>query len=108
VHGELSVSKSKTQSGTGRTIPFTTRVCGALTLWLSRLPGPDADSFVFPRHQVGFGRNNRETVIYAAEWSRPVSEWKSASYRALDQATLDYRWHDLRHTFITRFLEIRK
>jgi len=34
-----------------------------------------------------------------------VSEWKSAWYRALDQANLDYRWHDLRHTFITRLLE---
>jgi hypothetical protein len=34
-----------------------------------------------------------------------MKEWKSAWYTALRQTALKYRWHDLRHTFITRLLE---
>ena len=35
-----------------------------------------------------------------------MKEWKSAWYTALRQSGLKYRWHDLRHTFITRLLEV--
>jgi hypothetical protein len=35
VSGRLIVPKSKTEAGRGRAIPFTGRVCSALTLWLS-------------------------------------------------------------------------
>ena len=34
-----------------------------------------------------------------------MNEWKSAWYTALRQSNLKYRWHDLRHKFITRLLE---
>jgi len=103
--GELVVAKSKTDAGTGRKIPLTKRACSVLTLWLSRLPKAAPEAFVFPSHQIGFGGDARAPLVYSVDFQRPMNEWKSAWYTALRQANLKYRWHDLRHTFITRLLE---
>jgi integrase len=103
--GELVVAKSKTDAGTRRRIPLTRRACSVLKLWLSRLPEANAEAFVFPSHQIGFAGDARGPLIYAVDFQRPLSEWKSAWYTALRQTGLKYRWHDLRHTFITRLLE---
>ena len=103
--GELVVAKSKTDAGAGRKIPLTRRTCSVLTLWLSRLPEADPEAFVFPSHQIGFAGDARGPLVYAVDFEQPLSEWKSAWYTALRQAALKYRWHDLRHTFITRLLE---
>jgi integrase len=102
--GELSVPKSKTEAGTGRIVPLTRRACGVLTLWFSRLPQDD-DVYVFPAHKVGLAGNNREPFIYAVDATRPMGFWKKAWQRAQARAGLDYRWHDTRHSFITRLAE---
>ena len=103
--GELVVAKSKTDAGTGRKIPLTKRACSVLTLWFSRLPQADQEAFIFPSHQIGFAGDARGPLIYAVDYQQPLSEWKSAWYTALRQTGLKYRWHDLRHTLITRLLE---
>ena len=103
--GELVVAKSKTDAGTGRKIPLTKRACCVLTLWLSRLPKAEPEAFVFPSHQIGFAGDARAPLVYSVDFQRPLNEWKSAWYTALRQTNLKYRWHDLRHTFITRLLE---
>jgi hypothetical protein len=76
-----------------------------LTLWLSGLTEAEPEAPVFPSHQVGFAGDAREPLVYSVDFQRPMMEWKSAWYTALRQAGLKYRWHDLRHTFITRLLE---
>jgi integrase len=103
--GELVVVKSKTDAGAGRKIPLTRRACSVLTLWLSRFPEADPEAFVFPSHQIGFAGDARGPLVYAIDFKQPLSGWKSAWYTALRQAASKYRWHDLRHTFITRLLE---
>jgi hypothetical protein len=80
--GELVVAKSKTDAGAGRKIPLTKRACGALTLWLSRLPEAETDSFVFPSHQIGLAGDARDPLIYGIATTERVG-----------------------HTFITRLLE---
>jgi integrase len=102
--GGLTVPKSKTPEGTGRYVPFTPRVCAVLTLWLARFPGAGADSYLFPRHAVSLAGGMRPHVC-DVDLSKPMGEWKTAWRRALKLAGLKYRWHDLRHTFITRLLE---
>lgn len=104
VRGELVVAKSKTEAGAGRKIPLTRKAC-VMTLWLSRFPAADLEAFVFPSHQIGFAGDNCGPLIYAVDFRKPLRECKSAWYRALRQTGLKYRWHDLRHTFITRLLE---
>ena len=59
--GELTVSKSKTDAGTGCTVPLTKRACAALTLWLSRFAEADADMNVIKEKTgpefLGLSRN---------------------------------------------------
>jgi integrase len=103
--GELIVAKSKTDAGSGRKIPLTRRACAVLTLWLSKFPEAQPEGFVFPSHQIGFAGDGRGPLVYSVDFDRAMGEWKSAWYTALRQTGLKYRWHDLRHTFITRLLE---
>jgi integrase len=111
---------SKTEAGTGRTVPFTSRVCAVLTLWLSRFPDAEPNGYVFSRFSVGIEGNARRPKFYAADLTQPIGEWKKAWKIALDKAgkvgcktpeerknakPLKYRWHDCRHTFVTRLAE---
>ena len=104
-NGELIVAKSKTEAGTGRTVPFTNRLCAVLTTWLARFPNASEDDYVFPRHRVGMSGNTREPMLYNTDLSRPMGEWKYAWSGACKAAGVRYRWHDLRHTFISRLCE---
>jgi integrase len=103
--GRLVVPKSKTEAGTGRVVPLTWRVCAALTLWLSRFSDAGPDTYVFPRHRVGLGGNKRAPRIWDVRLDEPIGEWKKTWERVREAEELTYRWHDLRHTFITRLAE---
>lgn len=104
VAGGLTVPKSKTEAGTGRFVPFTQRVCGTLSLWLSRFPDAPAEAYVFPRHQV-VQDEDREPILWEVDVTRPMGEWKRSWRRALREAKCAYRWHDLRHSFVSRLAE---
>jgi integrase len=105
--GEIIVTRSKTDAGTGRVIPLTRRACAALTLWLSRFADAGADTYVFPLHHVGFAGNDREPHIWGIDYSRPMStySYKTAFNTARRKAGVDYRLYDARHTFVTRLAE---
>jgi integrase len=103
--GWLTVSRSKTEAGTGRTIPLSRRACAVLTLWLSRFPEALADGYLFPRHKVGFAGDKRKPFLYEVDFSRPGVEWRSAWTATCLAAGVRYRWHDLRHTFVSRLAE---
>jgi integrase len=105
VSGEVIVPRSKTEAGTGRGVPLSADVCGALTLWLSRFPKATPDSYVFPRHRVEMVKRSTETRILGVVLSEPVQSWDHAWRTALKETRLTYRWHDLRHTFISRLAE---
>jgi len=103
--GEVIVPKSKTAAGTGRLIPLSRRACAFLTLWLARFPQAQPDSFLFPCHKMGFAGNKRTPTMYDLDLSRPMGCWRKAWIDALGGANVRYRWHDLRHTFISRLAE---
>jgi integrase len=103
--GRLVVPKSKTDAGTGRMVPLTSRVCGVLTFWLSWFPDAERDSYVFPRHKVGLSGSSRAPRLWNVELDHPIGEWKKTWERLRRVAGVNYRWHDLRHTFITRLAE---
>jgi integrase len=105
VSGEVIVPRSKTEAGTGRSVPLSADVCGALTLWLSRFPKATPDSYVFPRHRVEMVKGSKETRILGVVLSEPVQSWDHAWRTALKGIELHYRWHDLRHTFVSRLAE---
>jgi integrase len=103
--GELRVPKSKTEAGTGRLVPLTARVRAVLSIWLSRFPDANEAAYIFPAHRVGVAGDDREPVLYAVDLSRPMGFWKKAWRGALGRAGVDYRWHDARHSFISRLCE---
>jgi integrase len=103
--GEVVVPKSKTAAGTGRLIPFTRRVCACLSLWLFRFPDAGPETFVFPSYKVGIGGNSRSVGIYDLDLERPMGSWRLAWLEACKRAGVRYRWHDLRHTFVSRLAE---
>ena len=103
--GEIVVPNSKTDAGTGRTIPLTRRACAVLTMWLSRFPGANPESYMFPWHRVGVSGNERTPAISGVDLSRPMGSWKTAWNTACKKAGVKYRWHDNRHTFVSRLAE---
>jgi integrase len=74
--GEIIIPKSKTEAGTGRSIPLTRRGCAVLTMWLSRFPNSGAESYVFPYHKVGIGGDSRVPQTWAVDLNQPMGEWK--------------------------------
>jgi integrase len=105
VGGELTVPKSKTEAGAGRVVPLTSRVCAVLTIWLSRLPGAKPQDFLFPRHSIGVAGNRRLPTIHNIRPDQPMGSWKKAWLRTCNTAKSRYRWHDCRHSFVTRLAE---
>lgn len=102
---EIVVPKSKTEAGTGRVVPLTRRLRRALTDWLDLVGDAGPDAFLFPQHTVGFGPGGKDATICNVDFSKPVGEWKSAWRRALKTAGVKARWHDLRHTLVSRLAE---
>jgi integrase len=100
--GEIVVRRSKTEAGTGRVVPLTRRSAVAISAWLAGLPEAGPDAYVFPRHQVGFGPGGRGSAPCGIDFSRPMQGWKSAWSRARRLAGVEARWHDLRHTLVSR------
>ena len=50
-------------------------------------------------------KGGKETKIVNVDLSKPVQSWQRAWRTALKEAGLHYRWHDLRHTFVSRLAE---
>ncbi len=103
--GLLTVPTSKTEAGTGRAVPLTRRTCAALTLWLARFRDVPPNSYVFPRHSIGLAGNERLAHFHEVDFDRSIGQWKKAWKIACRVAKVSYRWHDCRHTFITRLAE---
>jgi integrase len=102
---EIIVQRSKTEAGTGRVVPLTKRASAALAAWLEKLPEAGPDAYLFPRHSVGFAKEGKGTSIANIDLKRPMRGWKSAWNRARELAGVKVRWHDLRHTLVSRLAE---
>jgi integrase len=121
----LTVGKSKTQNGTGRTIPLNSRIFRILQTWATKFPDRQPEHFVFSSEKYG-ASGKRDSfgftagpVIYENDPTRPIGDWKEAWEKAKQRAgailsgkteteesePLRCRFHDLRHTAVTRLLE---
>jgi len=121
----LTVGKSKSPTGTGRSIPLNSRILSVLEMWAARFPGRQPAHFVFASEKYG-AAGQTDTfgftaglVIYDKDPTRPIGDWKEAWEKAKQRAgailsgkgeeeesePLQCRFHDLRHTAVTRLLE---
>ena len=94
----LTVGKSKTEAGAGRTIPLNGAVLTALmdhTRWYARQFGEaKADWFVFP----GGGRSPKDPSV-------SITSLKTSWKKVRERAGVTGRWHDSRHTLVTELAE---
>jgi integrase len=100
----VTVGRAKTQAGTGRLIPLNRPAFEALAKWAGRLVEARAEDYVFPACEAaGIEREHpdRERI----DPSKPIKSWRSAWRAALKRANLPIRFHDLRHTCITKLAE---
>jgi integrase len=93
--GVLTVGKSKTDAGTGRVIPLNPAVRRALADWGEAFPNREPDHYVFP-----LAEGNSKP-----DFTRPAKGWRTAWRNACKRAGLKMRFHDLRHTAITKLAE---
>ena len=91
----LTVGKSKTDAGTGRVIPLNQSAVAAFTYWRGKSTDVAPDDYVFPaceNHKI--------------DPSRPIKSFRTAWRNAAGRAGLPgLRFHDLRHTAITKLAE---
>jgi integrase len=94
----LTVGKSKTDAGTGRTIPLDGTLLDTLvdhTRWYTmRFGETRPEWFVFP----GGGRSPKDPKV-------PITSLKTAWDMVREKAGVAGRWHDNRHTLITELAE---
>ena len=101
----LIVGKSKTVAGTGRMIPLNSRAVAVLTHWHGLFPEVQPDHHVFPHEKYGLAGNDRKQCAYEVIPTEPMHRWKVAWESARKKANVSCRFHDLRHTFISRLAE---
>jgi len=101
----LTVGKSKTEAGTGRIIPLNPRAVAVLTHWRGLFPGTESEHYVFPHEKYGLAGNDRKQCAYEIIPTEPMHRWKAAWESARKTANVACRFHDLRHTFISRLAE---
>jgi integrase len=101
----LTVGKSKTAAGTGRVIPLNPRAVAVLEHWRAVFTEAQPEHYVFPHEKYGLAGNERKLCAYEVVPTEPMHRWKVAWESARKTAKVDCRFHDLRHTFISRLAE---
>jgi integrase len=101
----LTVGKSKTDFGTGRTIPLNARAEAVLEFWASTFRNRKPSDYVFPSERYGAAGDAFKPCVYQEDVTRPINRWTTAWETARDRAGVQCRFHDLRHTGCTRMLE---
>jgi integrase len=105
----LTVGKSKTAGGEGRTVPLSQTALQSLKDWRTQYPEAQPEHFIFPSERYGLdgekGYLYGSQVRYNVRPNVPLGSWKVAWKAALAIAKIECRWHDLRHTFVSRMAE---
>jgi integrase len=105
--GYLTVGHSKTVNGTGRIVPLNNRAFKTLSAWADTFPKRSPEHYVFPIEKYAGSPIGNAPTIYGHDPTKPLKSWKAAWDRARIRSGVWIRFHDLRHTAITRMLEAR-
>ena len=101
----VRVGKSKTEAGTGRVIPLNDKATKVLKFWADQFPDGKPEHFTFPSERYGAGGDDFEPTVLDVDPETPIGSWKEAWESAKRKASVVVRFHDLRHTCVTRMLE---
>jgi integrase len=101
----VRVGKSKTEAGTGRTIPMNDKAMKVIKFWAEQFPKRKPGHFAFPAERYGAGGDNFEPTVFDVDPETPIGSWKEAWESVKRKTGVAVRFHDLRHTCVTRMLE---
>jgi integrase len=101
----LTVGTTKTKAGTGRVIPLNERPLMTLQAWATNIPERKPDHFVFSWEHYGLAGNERKPHAKTMDPAVQSGDIKTAWEAAKDEAEVECRFHDLRHTACARLLE---
>jgi len=102
----ITVGKAKTDAGTGRPIPMNDRLTLALRTWAKKFPDRQPSQYAFPAEQYGQPGDAPETPgTHEQDPTKPIGSWKRSWKTARRVAKVGCRFHDLRHSAVTRLLE---
>ena len=101
----IQFGKDKTPSGTGRIIPLNQRALEVLKMWADSFPNRQGEHFVFPAERYGAAGDGFEAVSYATDPTQPIASIKEAWEFAKKRAGVECRFHDLKHTAVSRMLD---
>ena len=105
VNEAVTVGKSKTEHGAGRSVPLNARGLKAMIDWSQDFPDRKPNHYVFPSEKVGVAGNDRIVSVFDTDPTKAISSWKVAWTTVRENAGVSCRFHDLRHTTVTRLLE---
>ena len=100
----LTVGRTKTEGGSGRVVPLNSVAYAALARWAGRLPEAKQENYVFPACEDA-RLDCKNPNMSNIDPSLPIKSWRTAWRRALKDAGLEIRFHDLRHCCITKLAE---
>lgn len=97
----LTVGKSKTHHGENRVIPLIGPALEVLNDWAARFPDRLPNHYVFSAERY----TSEVGKVYHHDPNKPMGSWRKAWEAARNRARVHLRFHDLRHTAVTRMLE---
>jgi len=92
----VRVGISKTEAGTGRTVPLNDRATKILQFWADQFADRMPKHFVFPSERYGAGGDRFEACVFDSDPTRAIKSWKEAWESARNRAKVTIRFHDLR------------
>jgi integrase len=101
----IQFGKDKSSAGTGRIIPLTRRALDTLKSWAQGFPYRLPEDYLFPAERYGGSGDIFEACVYSTDPTRPMGSIKEAWEAAKERAGVKCRFHDLRHTAVSRMLD---
>jgi len=105
VNPKITVAESKTDAGAGREVPLLGLALKVMHEWEKNFPDHKPEHYVFPHERYSPGSSKKAPRGYDLDPTRPLNNWKTSWTTARKRAGIWVRYHDLRHTAGTRFMQ---